>query len=63
MVGMGVGVQLIFIVFPGKEKSYLLNRQKHSKSPLAIENVVPSISAAPCCQISLLKDFFFNRGC
>lgn len=34
--------------------------QRHSKSPLAIQNVVSSISTAPGCQISfLLKDFFF----
>ena len=57
-VECGWGMQLMLMVFPGKERSELLIIQRHRTPPLAMQDAVSSISTASCHQVShLMEDF------
>ena len=52
------GMQLMLMVFPGKERSELLIMQRHRTSPLVMQDAVSSISTASCHQVSHLVEAF-----
>lgn len=57
-VECGWRIQLVLMVFPGKERSELLNTQRHRTCPLAMQDAVSSISTALCHQVSHLVEAF-----
>lgn len=57
-VEWGWGMQLTLMVFPGKERSELLNMQRHRTPPLAMQDAVSIISTASCHQVSHLVEAF-----